>query len=75
MRRADRSVRDPARFEIDRTWLARGAIAILVVAFIVILAKASMMAADRGGHRLERHERAAEAGAVRPVANAATEKP
>ena len=46
------------RFEIDSTWLRRGALALAVIAFIVVLAKASMMMFSGGGKRLERHERA-----------------
>ncbi len=64
MRRADPNPLAPSRFEVDRSWLARGALAIAVVAFVAILAKMSMMTFDRGGQRLERQERAAESGAV-----------
>ena len=48
------------RFEIDSTWLRRGALALAVIAFIVVLAKASILMFSGGGKRLERHERAAQ---------------
>jgi hypothetical protein len=51
---------DAPRFEIDSTWLRRGALALAVIAFIVVLAKASMMMFSGGGKRLERYERATE---------------
>jgi len=63
MRRNDPKVArkpDKPRFEIDSTWLRRGALALAVIAFIVVLAKASMMMFAGGGKRLERQERAAQ---------------
>jgi hypothetical protein len=49
------------RFEIDSIWLRRGALVLAVIAFIVVLAKASIMMFSGGNKRLERHERASEA--------------
>ena len=47
------------RFELDPIWLRRGALALAVIAFIVVLAKASIMMFSSGGNkRLERQERA-----------------
>ena len=61
MRRSDSPGKREAgapRFEIDSTWLRRAALVLAVIAFIVVLAKASMMMFSGGGKRLERHERA-----------------
>ena len=55
-----RRASDAPRFEIDSTWLRRGALALAVIAFIVVLAKASILMFSGGGKRLERHERAAQ---------------
>jgi len=74
MRRADRpsatkSSRASPRFDIDRTWLWRGCLALAVIGFILVLAKASMMLFSIGNKRLERHERASERpAATQPVA-------
>ena len=56
-REVKRAVAGP-RFEIDSIWLRRGALALAVIAFIVVLAKASIMMFSGGNKRLERHERA-----------------
>ena len=48
------------RFELDPIWLRRGALALAVIAFIVVLAKASIMMFSGGNKRLERQERAAQ---------------
>jgi len=61
------------RFEIDSTWLRRGALVLAVIALIVVLAKASVMMFSVGGKRLERHERATqEQAAPQPAAPAAS---
>lgn len=65
MRRADSPLaakpRLPSpRFEIGRSWLWRGGLALVVIAFILVLAKASMMLFGSGNKRLERYERASE---------------
>jgi hypothetical protein len=65
MRRADappavKSSRAPPRFEIDRTWLWRGCLALAVIGFILLIAKASMMLFGSGNKRLERQEHATE---------------
>ena len=75
MPRSDPKVKrkdDAPRFELDSTWLRRGALALAVIAFIVVLAKASMIMFSGGGKRLERHERATqEQTAPAPAAPAA----
>lgn len=65
MRRADRSrpvkkKREAPRFELDRTWLLRGGLVLVGIAFILLLTKASMMLFGSGNQRIERYERAAE---------------
>jgi hypothetical protein len=76
MRRADaptavKSSRASPRFEIDRTWLWRGCLALAVIGFIVLIAKASMMLFGSGSKRLERQERASEQpSATQPAARA-----
>jgi hypothetical protein len=65
MRRADsppatKSARTSPRFDIDRTWLLRGCLALAVIGFILVLAKVSMTLFGSGSKRLERHERASE---------------
>jgi hypothetical protein len=62
-----RRASDVPRFEIDSTWLRRGALALAVIAFIVVLAKASILMFSGGGKRLERHERAAQEQASQPA--------
>jgi hypothetical protein len=65
MSRAERSTpakprRDAPRFEFERSWLWRGGLAIAIIAFILVLAKASTLLFGSGQKRLERHERATE---------------
>ncbi|HVF65275.1 MAG TPA: hypothetical protein VNE58_14885 [Casimicrobiaceae bacterium] len=60
-RRREARKLDKPRFDIDRAWLWRGGLAIALVAFIVIVAKVSLMAFSSGNQRLERHERGSEA--------------
>ena len=65
MRRVDsrtpaKATRTSPRFEIDRTWVWRGCLALAVIGFVLVLAKASMMLFSSGNKRLERHERASE---------------
>ena len=78
MRRSDPKARREAgvpRFEIDSTWLRRGALVLAVIAFIVVLAKASMMMFSGGGKRLERHERATQEQAAPQPARPAASPP
>ena len=44
------------RFEIDRTWLTRGILAVLAVALLLLIVKVSMMAFSGVGKRLERSD-------------------
>jgi hypothetical protein len=44
------------RFEIDRTWLLRGAVAVLAVLLLLLIAKVSMMAFGGVAKRLDRHD-------------------
>ena len=68
----DRREDGAPRFEIDSTWLRRGALALAVIALVVVLAKASVMMFSVGGKRLERHERATqEQAAPQPATPAA----
>lgn len=65
MRRADsttpaKAIRTSPRFEIDRTWIWRGCLALAVIGFILLLAKASIILFGSGNKRLERHEQASE---------------
>ena len=63
MRRAEprrvvrRATPHPPRFELDRSWLLRGILAAVVIAFLLLVTKASMMAFGNGHQRMERHER------------------
>ncbi|HVE50554.1 MAG TPA: hypothetical protein VNG69_13180 [Casimicrobiaceae bacterium] len=54
MKRADPNSRP--RFEIDRTWVIRGVIALLVIALLLLIAKVSMMAFDKSARRLDRFD-------------------
>lgn len=73
MRRADpppaaASSRPTPRFEIDRSWLWRGALVLVIVGFLVVLTKASSILYGSGNKRLERYEREAERpAATRPA--------
>ena len=61
MRRADvRASRvhlRKSRFEIDRSWLLRGILVVLLIGFVVVLAKVATIAFEGSSRRLERHER------------------
>ena len=61
---AAKPARDSPRFEIDRTWLLRGCLALAIIGFILVLTKASTMLFGSGNQRLERHERASEQSAA-----------
>jgi len=65
MPRAERSApakprRDAPRLEFERSWLWRGGLVVAIIAFILVLTKASTILFGSGNKRLERHERAAE---------------
>jgi hypothetical protein len=47
------------RPELDRTWLGRIALAVIVAAVLALVARVSMMAFSGGGTRTERYERSA----------------
>ena len=60
--------RDSSRFEIDRAWLLRGCLALAIIGFVLVFAKASTMLFGSGNKRLEQHERASEqSAATKPV--------
>ena len=71
---ATRRASESRRFEIDSIWLRRGALALAVIAFIVVLGKASIMMFSGGGKRLERHERATQEQSAPPRATPATSR-
>ena len=61
--------RDAPRLGFERSWLWRGGLAIAIIAFIVVLTKASTMLFGSAQKRLERHERASEQpAAAQPAA-------
>ena len=75
MRRAESRVRpdvDGPRFEVDRSWLLRGALIVLVIGFVLLLAKVSMMAFGGSKGRLDRHEQATPTMRTTPTAPAET---
>ena len=65
MPRAERSApakprREAPRLEFERSWLWRGGLVVAIIAFVLVLAKASTLLFGSGQKRLERHERATE---------------
>ena len=80
MPRAERSAfakprREAPRLEFERSWLWRGGLVVAIIAFIVVLTKASTMLFGSGNKRLERHERASEQPAATQPAAISKDQP
>jgi hypothetical protein len=67
VKRAERKP-DPnrPRFELDRRWIMRGLVAIVIVGALLLIAKVSIMAFGGAGRRLERVDAEQAVPAVAP---------
>lgn len=59
-RKARRAAPPRGRFELDRTWIARIALAVAVIAGLLLILRMSTMVFDTSGKRIQRFERQAE---------------
>ncbi|HEX4883432.1 MAG TPA: hypothetical protein VFX05_04775 [Casimicrobiaceae bacterium] len=64
------AARAPRRVEIDRTWLLRIGLAVVVVVGLVLVARVSMLAFGGAGKRLQRFEQ--QSAPPAPAASTAT---
>ena len=59
-----------SRFELDRTWIPRIALAVAVIAGLLLIVRMSSMVFDTSGKRIQRFERQVEGEEARPAAPA-----